>query len=239
MNNAEFSNELDVLINAFLNEASDGQENNKLDFKVDEYEKSVFLTKAQDEFVKRCYEGKTAEFPGFEAEEEFRRYLSELVITKVLEPIDGIETDKLSVSSKFFKLPDDLWYITYEACRYKLPEPCKEEIEIDVIPSTQDEFHRTKRNPFRGPNRSRALRLDITDNTVEIVPIATINISKYILRYLKEPEPIILEDLEDLSINGFSEYNECKLPSSCHEYILDLAFRMIVSSKSLGRAVEK
>ena len=69
MTNQEFSNEFDVLYNSIMSNQAPG---------LDEYEKSVFLTKAQDEIIKSYFnprKNKTQE--GFDANERnaWRRYL--------------------------------------------------------------------------------------------------------------------------------------------------------------------
>ena len=49
----------------------------------------------------------------------------------------------------------------------------------------------------------------------------------YIVRYLKKPEPIILEDLEDgLTIDGQNEAKTCMLHESLHSTILNEAVRL-------------
>ena len=47
MTTEEFSNEFEVLLNSYASK----QPNTVLDLQFDEYEKSVFLTKAQEELV--------------------------------------------------------------------------------------------------------------------------------------------------------------------------------------------
>lgn len=55
MTNEEFSNEFDTLINSNSTISLYGME---LPLEFDEYEKSVFLTKAQEEIVEGLYTGK-------------------------------------------------------------------------------------------------------------------------------------------------------------------------------------
>ena len=57
----------------------EGKVQGKLEF--DEYEKSVFLTKAQEELVISIYDGKNLSGESFENTEEARRSLSSLVKT--------------------------------------------------------------------------------------------------------------------------------------------------------------
>lgn len=79
MNNTEFSNEFDVLYNSITSNQAPG---------LDEYEKSVFLTKAQDEIVKAYFNpraNKTME--GFDASERRQIDFSMIMRSKVYETI--------------------------------------------------------------------------------------------------------------------------------------------------------
>ena len=137
----------------------------------------------------------------------------------------------LTKESAFFKLPDDLWFITYESVNLKDDElGCINGNGILVMPITQDEYHRIKRNPFRSTNERRALRLDLNDNIVEIV--SKYNIDTYLVRYLAKPKPIILSKLPDnLSINGLSNQTECELSPVIHRTILERAVKLAIMSK--------
>ena len=74
----EFSNEFDVLLNSYAVNSS--FELGQGILQLDEYEKSLLLTEAQESIVKDLYNGKlTGE--GFESTEEQRRYLDALVST--------------------------------------------------------------------------------------------------------------------------------------------------------------
>ena len=73
MTNSEFSNEFDILYNNIMSNQAPG---------LDEYEKSVFLTKAQDEIVKSYFSptGNKA-MEGFDGNE--RRQIDFSMLTKV------------------------------------------------------------------------------------------------------------------------------------------------------------
>ena len=213
MTTQEFSNEFDVLYNNIMSNAAPG---------LDEYEKSIFLTKAQEDIIIDLYNGKNPFGESFESTEEIRRYLSEL--NKTYTTINKEEGNTgISKYSIFFKLPEDLWFITYESVDFEDENlKCSNNIGIPVIPTTQDSYHRIKENPFRKDNERRVLRLDSIGNLVEL--ISRYNISKYLVKYLSKPTPIILSDLDNgLSINGISEKTECKLNSSLHRAILEKA----------------
>lgn len=216
MTNEEFSNEFDILIN-----------NINVGLEFDEYEKSVYLTKAQEEVVEGLYTGKITG-DSFEGTEQLRRYLADLVKTAIL-PCNKAPKG-LSNNSVFAVLPDDLWFITYESVALNGDTPCINGKEIQVVPVTQDEYHRIKGNPFRRQNSRRALRLDVGNSMVEL--ISDEDIRSYLVRYMSRPEPIILLDLpEELSINNVNEKTECKLNPGLHRTILEVAVNMAIKSR--------
>ena len=225
----EFSNEFDTLLNSYSTAPPYGDEN-KLDITLDEYEKSVFLTKAQEEIVIELYTGKNQFGEGFERTEEIRRYLSDLVKTVVLsEKLTGHVG--LSTTSMFFKLPEDVWFITYESATLKDERlGCLDGEEATIVPVTQDEYYRIAKNPFRGPSKGRAVRLDIGDGVIEI--ISDYNIDKYLVRYLSRPKPIVLVNLNELSINGEKVKTKCELNPVIHRAILERAVRLAIISKT-------
>ena len=228
MTTEEFSNEFDTLLNSYSTIEAFGKTPSTIE--LDEYEKSVFLTNAQEEIVIGMYNSKNPFGDSFERTEEIRRYLSDLIKTY-------IATDKkvgytgLSKSSVFFELPDDLWFITYESVNLKDDGlGCMSGEDISVIPITQDKYHRIRKNPFRGANERRALRLDLNGKVVEIV--SKYNVESYLVRYLSRPTPIILTDLTDnLSINGISVKTECELNPVIHRAILERAVKLAIMSR--------
>ena len=227
----EFSNEFDTLLNSYATINQFGKVENPATIELDEYEKSVFLTKAQEEIVIDLYSGKNPLGDSFEKTEEVRRYLSDLIKTYTT-------TDKkvgyvgLSKTSIFFELPEDLWFITYESAGLEDSRlGCMNGEEISVIPVTQDDYFRIAKNPFRGTNKRRALRLDLGNRMVEIV--SEYNIARYLVRYVARPEPIVLTDLPDnLSINEVSTKTECKLNPVIHRAILEKAVQLALISKA-------
>lgn len=219
MNLQEFSNGFDTLLFSYAGRAMFGENASKDTLHLDEHEKSLFLTHYQEEFVLSLYNGRNSSGRSFEETEELRRSLSPLIEDKTLEPLEGGSYTGVDSNSKFFELPEDLWFITYEAVNLENAK-CEGNMSMEVVPATQDEYNRIRKNPFRGPNDRRALRLDLSDSVVEIV--SKYIVSSYYLRYLKKLNPIILEDLPDgLTINGESEASECVLPEFLHQRILE------------------
>ena len=225
MTNEEFSNEFDNLVNKNIAKPF-GVDSTPLEF--DEYEKSMFLTKAQESVVISLYRG-TLTGDSFEKTEELRRYLNELI--KTYTTTNKVENEGLTDNSYFFDIPDDVWFITYESAVSQDERlGCAKGTVMEVVPTAQDDLYKTSRNPFRGPNKRRVLRLDVEGKVVEL--ISKFDIDKYQIRYLAKPEPIILIDLpEDLSINGLTKKTECILNPAIHRVILETAVNMAIKSR--------
>lgn len=223
MTNKEFSDGFSTLLNSF------GITPN---ITLDEYEKSTFLTNAQEQLIIDIYSGRNVIYgKSFEQTEEIRRYLSNLVET--YETSTKV-TGKLGLSqdSVFFEIPQDTWFITYEVAFLKDSRlGCLDGIEASVVPLPQDDLYRAKDNPFRGPSKDRVLRLDIKSNLAEL--ISKYNVDRYLMRYISQPTPIILVDLPDgLSINGISTESECELNPVVHRAILERAVQLAIISKT-------
>lgn len=105
MTNAEFSNEFDVLYNSITSNQAPG---------LDEYEKSVFLTKAQDEIVKSYFNprsNKTQE--GFDGNEKRQIDFSMIMRSTVYDVISYIHTptdnpDEMTIITSLSQLKKEL-----------------------------------------------------------------------------------------------------------------------------------
>ena len=217
----EFSFGFDTLLNSFSSNVS---------ITCDEYEKSFFLTEAQEQEVLFLYSGKVGN-ESFEETEELRRYLAPIVKEASLSPIETSNGNPLGVdsNSKFFTLPEDLWFITFESVTIA-DGGCSN--ILDVYPVRQDEYQKLKKNPFRGANDRRALRLDLSEGNVEIV--STKDVVSYYIRYLSKLNPIVLIDFNgEVTINGVSEATECELPDILHQRILERAVMLALRTKGV------
>lgn len=223
MTTKEFSDAFDTLINTY------GDSSRTI--ALDEYEKSLFLTQAQEQIIVELYTGRNNKASSFEETEELRSNLKGLIktasITESEETFNGI-----SKYSKFFILPKDVLFITYEVATISDKSAgCKNGSEIPVIPVTQDEFNRVMNNPFRQASKRRALRLD---NSLDVAEIVTkYNIKDYTIRYLSKPTPIVVADLEGVSIDKVDTITECKLNSAMHRYILERAVALAIANRSI------
>lgn len=263
MKTQEFSSSFDTLVSSYAHTAEFGDQASLYDVVFDEYEKSVFLTTAQEEIVRELYSGKyTGE--SFEFSEKIRRELDTLVTQEVLiqsgsnedflgstdeeptpgesggneEPENPAEAITVLTDHKYFhstyELPSDILYIIYEQVSYETTDPCLKWLVADVYPITHDEYWRVRNNPFRGPNNRRVLRLDQGKSVVELISVNSIK--EYLIRYLRYPNPIILVNLKDsdLKVNDKQDVSECELPDILHRDILERAVRLALTSKMIS-----
>ena len=247
MNIAEFSDSFTTLLDSYQHRSGFG-ETTSADIVLDEYEKSVFLTNAQEDLVKEYYSGKGIK-DSFEETEETRRALAELVIQAEITVSEASGLSKLTSHSYIFDLPKDennkplVWYIVYEGALLNLEggDVCEEALNgigqgVVIIPARYDELHNLLNNPFRGPKGNRVLRLDRSGNQVELISINH-PVAKYVIRYIKQPSPIILVDLPDgLNIRNINTATECQLPTQLHQVILERAVANAVRTKLTARA---
>ena len=223
MTTQEFSNEFDILYNNIMSNSAPG---------LNEYEKSIFLTQAQEALVLDIYRGKFDE-NSFESTEEVSDYINTLVRQSKI--TDTVEGNGISTNSVFYQLPDDIWFITYESVILRDNNlDCKNGQEVIVKPITQDEYYSISKNPFRGANDRRVLRL-LSDNKAEL--ISKYGIESYLIRYLSKPEPIILDNLSTygVTINGESKITECKLNPAVHRILLNRAVQLAKSMWASGK----
>lgn len=237
MTTTEFSDQFDTLLNSYAGIPEYGNGASKLEITLDEYEKSVFLTRAQKQFVVDYYSGENLSAYSFEEKEKIREALDTIVDTFRTSTREEDEERMLNDGKHhfaLFRIPGNLLWIVYEQVKYtESDKPCTNGSYAEVVPATHDELHRRLRNPFRGPKLYRVLRLNVGDNLVEL--ISDYPIGSYLLRYVKEPTPIILTNLSDgLSIDGESDEMTCALPDIIHPYILDYAVRLALQSRSIG-----
>lgn len=200
----ELSNEFDVIINSYDNSQS---------LVFNEYEKSIYLTKAQEYIIKDLYRN-------YEGTEELNSYLKTLIKDKTytIEDSTNIELD----------YPDNFLYILKEYAN--INTTCKSNSRVDVLPITQDEYNEVVENPFRG-SKSKVLRLE--ENKIKL--ITDLPIISYTMTYLSNPSPIILIDLPNgLTINNESKKSTTiETSESIHREILDKAVQLAIQSKTL------
>lgn len=242
MTNSEFSNEFDILYNNIMSNQAPG---------LNEYEKSVFLTKAQDEIVKAYFNPNIA-MEGMDGNE--RRQIDFSTLIKVQKYTSGSGSGSLPEASplpgsgsnssgfldttihansdncfdsrsSYVTLPKDILMIINESL---VVTRSSKSVTLTVIPISFVEYNRLMSKPFKRPLKNQAWRL-ITSNTSNIAElIAGIeeNPTYYTVRYIKRPQAIILTDLEDVTLDNASDSQECELDPILHHEILQRAVEL-------------
>lgn len=242
MTTEEFSNEFDTLVASYkrFKDFDTKEELDSLEF--NEFEKSQFLTAAQEEIVLAIYKGEKLD--GFESTEYARKCLDSLIGNYDITLEEGVplplpQKNLLGYYIDFTTIPNlkNLMFITSEQAIFNDTSlPCKDNTVVQVIPVRQDELYKIVKNPYRGPSTSKVIRVDAGYKSVEL--ISKYKLSMYFVDYLSKPTPIILAPLTDLTINGKSNEQTCSLDSILHRPILERAVAKAVLSK-VGSTKEK
>ena len=216
----ELSNLFDTLLQPYIVKDNFGEQNT---LAFDEYEKSIFLTKAQEQIVLELYQE-------LEQSEENRKYLSNLIKTGNYVPVGEQDETLINNTFKSYKveIEDSVLFMIYEQCTLSDENNCINGRIISVVPTIHDDLDKVLKNPFKSPNNRKVIRLDF-DNKIEL--ISKYNISNYKIRYLKKPNPIILVKLEDLNIDKKQEVSNGETNPILHERIVQRAVQLAVQSK--------
>lgn len=205
------------------------------------YEKSYYLTTAQNELVKNWYlalskGNNTAQ--GFDDNALRQMDFSNLVKTFLQLP--GNDTPVVDPRALVFALPTSdtvVAILNEEVGLAKNDSSTISQYDTmrQVIPLTYAEYQRLMSKPFNEPLKRQAWRL-FRDGKVEVV-LTSEDMEAYlfrvlVIRYVKKPYPIILEDLsnydESLTLEGEKEPQDpvCELSESTHEAILQRAVEL-------------
>lgn len=159
MTEQEFSDQFDVLYNNITSNQAPG---------LDEYEKSVFLTKAQEELVKNYFSPKgNTKQDGFDDSPKRQADFACLIRTLPLSYDDTI--DRFDQRSAAFPMPTDLFICLNE-------QLMDGNIPITVVPISYSEYDRLMSKPYKYPPKYQAWRL-ITKSQVQ-KEVATVTYSK-------------------------------------------------------------
>ena len=165
MTTQEFSNEFDVLYNNIMSNQAPG---------LDEYEKSIFLTKAHEELVRDYFNSRNVKnAQGFDDNQK-RQYDFSTLLSSITLP-DFIDTYRaLSVlnsviyntifdsRAKIYIAPSDLFLVINES----IEDSAKR--RYSVLPISYDEYNRLMLKPYGFPLKRQAWRI-ISDRTSSLV----------------------------------------------------------------------
>ena len=197
----EWSVNFDILYNNISSNQAPG---------LTEYEKSVFLTQAQEAVILDLYKGTSGD--AFETTEEVTRYLSSLVTTAAPKQNKSITQPISSCKIYKFNLPENVWFVTYQSGSVKIENNKR---DVLVVPSKQDSLFKDLNNPFRGPNQNKVLA---TTEDGGITLYSKYDLDTFYIKYLKRPIAINLELPE-------AEFS-VEIPESLHNQVLYKAVQL-------------
>lgn len=219
MTNLEFSNEFDVLYNNITSNQAPG---------LDEYEKSIFLTKAQDEIVKSYFDPRTNKpQEGFDGSSKRQIDFSMLTtVSKILADTNPPLYDYRS-NTESIDLPSNIFMIINEYVEVNRTG-FNDNIRLQVIPIRFDEYTRLMSKPYKRPLKWQAWRLlnNSTSNKAEIIIGPDDRLAEYYVRYIRRPQPIVLANLDGLTIEGKGDVTQCELDKVLHQEILQRAVEL-------------
>lgn len=226
----EFNDRFDVLYNNITSNQAPG---------LNAYEKSLFLTKAQDEILKNYFNPKGNKYQeGFDGNPKRQIDFSSITVSASPEITDGGLFDARD-KVKHASLPKDVWMIINE--RLKVTRPRREDpVNLVVLAITFDEYDRLMSKPYKRPLSYQAWRLithEGTDNNSDLIAGPNDDITEYKIRYIKRPHPIIVDSLDALTIDGYCFKEDayvggpegvegCELDPILHEEILQRAVEL-------------
>jgi len=211
MTNEELSNRFDTLIQIYTkNERSiiDG---------LNEYEKSVLFTEAQELVIKAIYNG------SFEKDEKSMKALQTL-ISDVDLSIANYNKGK-DGSFYMYEIPvemDDFLFVLKDSAKGNAGK-------YIVKPISQDSLESTLDDPFRCPNSRRVVKY-YADGKVRLYSKDLLTTYKFSV--LTKPSPIIFGDLENnLYICGCNSNTEIAVDESIHNEILNKAVELAINAR--------
>lgn len=148
MNLSEFSNQFDVLYNNVTSNQAPG---------LSEYEKSIFLTKGQDEIIKNYFNAKGNKYQeGFDDSSKRQIDFSMLMDTVTPDFVTAINPLHYGNNNKCYKLPDNILLYINEFLDVTRKG---KSMRLVVIPISYDEYNRVMSKPYKRPIKNQAWRL--------------------------------------------------------------------------------
>lgn len=244
MTTSEFSNAFDTLLSSYNTRAEFGEGASKREIVLDEYEKSVFLTQAQDIVIKAYFDSSTNS-QGQGIDDSTRRQVDFSSLITVASPSkmeaeEGQTLESFDDRGILYKLPSNILIMLNE----KVKAGNRNYV---VIPINYAEYDRLMSKAYGQPLKKQCWRLfqnvSGIDITSEIIPTEGVEVSNYKIRYIRRPRPIILTNLslehqESLEIDGISAVTECELNPIVHMDILNKAVELALASKGGGIRLE-
>ena len=263
MTNEEFSNAFDTLLNSFKHKSEFGNQSSLADVTIDEYEKSIFLTQAQDNIVKSYFtRSLNPNGEGFDDSTRRQTDFSTLITVKSIDISSATKTGGFSDNGYTVSFKDSdftigstlaypLFIINERVTTKEVNTPAdgdtpavyKPVSSYVIVPLNYKEYDRMMSRAYSEPLKRQAWRLfessssDLSRQAEIILRTDVKSPDKYIIRYVRRPIPIVLIDLTDtnnrLTIDGVTTVTQCELNPTVHQEILQEAVRLALASNGI------
>jgi len=245
LTNQEFSDTFTTLLNSYATQAQFGEQASSREIVLDEYEKSVLLTQAQDVIIKTYFDG-TLNQQGQGFDDSTRRQVdfSSLIKVATLNPIND-NASRFDPRGIIYQMPHTG---SGSSIKTKVLFLLNEQMIVTqgnririyvVVPISYKEYDREMSKPYAQPLKKQAWRLlqnkdDNFNVYTELIPKFNIDPQNvtYKIRYVERPTPIILEDLPNgLEIDGVSTESSCILNPILHMDVLNKAVELALATR--------
>lgn len=255
MTNQEFSDSFDTLLNSYASQAQFGDEASKQEIVLDEYEKSVLLTQAQDIILKSFFDRKqNSAGNGFDdstrRQVDFSSLIKAATLTEATDQSAAFDDRGIIYKMPLRKYPNasgawvekegttDVLFILNEQLKTTVGGIKKNYV---IVPINYREYDREMTKAYAQPLKKQVWRL--FQNSVqgfdiqsELIPrwnlAANETIEAYKIRYIRRPCPIVLVDLpNELEIDGYTKQQECELNPILHPEILQKALELAITTR--------
>jgi hypothetical protein len=221
----EWEERFDVLFNNITSNQAPG---------LNTYEKCVLLTKGQDEVLKNHFspssQGNTLK-EGYDDSSKRQIDFSMLTTSSTITEVTSAAQFDTRSNSKSIILPSGMLMIVNELAQVNRNGKT---VDLVVVPLRFDEYNRLMSKPYTRPLVRQAWRLINSDsaNKADIVIGPGDTLTKYIVRYIRKPKPIIIGDLDGLTLDGYTygtgtdQTQGCELDPILYEEILQRAVEL-------------
>lgn len=242
MTASEMKQEFDVLYNNIMSNAAPG---------LDDYEISVFLTRAQEELLKAYFNPKGNKYAeGFDFSPKRQVDFSNIIVTKIYTGDESFtqslvpynKYDDRSYVGQILQSQEDskLFLRLNESARlgYKDTDNNYHYGRVlQVIPLMYSEYSKFMAKPYKYPLKNFCWRLEFAGESAGVsefiaAPQEDANLLEYRLRYLRRPAPIIVGDLSQYSasIDDEDSITNCELDPIIHREIIQRAVELAKSA---------
>ena len=170
MTNQEFSDTFATLLNSYNTQAQFGEQASKREIVLDEYEKSVLLTQAQDIIVKSYFDGSlNQQSQGFDDSTRRQVDFSSLIKVATLEKVSG-DTNTFDDRGIVYQMPrkgestdsTDVLFILNESLTKETYEEDGKTVKSSeryvIVPINYKEYDREMSKPYAQPLKKQAWR---------------------------------------------------------------------------------